>query len=230
MNTAIIFKDKIISNRIKRKKENQYILRILFLILLINNSLNAQFAQERPHSLFKLGGGVESFISGNGLGTFFSPYLTIGDGINFLSCGPVIQKRSLLMQGAKIGYSRVLTGSPFNSLNSELEKQNGNLQLNFFCYAQYINQLPLSYVALRTEELMNSKNDLGINRDWNKVKLTTAELCAGFELRIKITRNISWKNYIGASYYQHLNYLQGMYHEKSAIVLAIGTGIGIKHF
>jgi hypothetical protein len=203
---------------------------LLLLALFILNPTDEITAQKKSKPIYKLGGGIETYVSGNWHGAFYSPYASIGDGKNFLNFGPVIQKRSMLMQGAKIAYSRVLTGGEFNMHDYDGASMDGNLQLNFFCYAQYVNQLPLSFSAVTTEELIHASSDLDLRKDWSKVKLSTAEFCAGFELHVKITQNISWKNYIGSSVYYHLNYIQGMYQSRLAPVIMLGTGICIKHF
>jgi len=202
----------------------------ILLLIFLANPFNEFLAQKKSKVPYKIGGGIENYISGNWHGAFYSAYLSIGDGKNFISAGPVMQKRSMLMQGVKINYSRVLTGGDFNTVDYEGEGTDGNLQLNFFFSAQYVNQLPLSYSAVITEELIHNRSDFDLKQDWSNVKLSTAELCAGFELHFKITQNISWKTYIGPSVYYHVNYIQGMYSPKLAPVLLIGTGICIKHF
>jgi hypothetical protein len=210
-------------------KETRFAFKIL-LLLFLANPFNEFSAQKKSRAIYKLGGGIENYVSGNGHGSFYSAYLSVGDGKNFFSAGPVMQKRSMLMQGVKIGYSRVLTGGDFNTVDNDGEGMDGNLQLNFFISAQYVNQLPLSYSAVITEELIHNRSDFDMKQDWSKVKLSTAELSAGFELHFKITQNITWKTYIGPSVYYHVNYIQGMYSPKLAPVLLIGTGICIEHF
>ncbi len=229
-------------------------MKLMLLIFLTANPINALFAQKNEISaeksdfffhkkakqVYKLGIGIENFQSGNCLGAFYSSYLSIGNGKNFFNVGPVIQKRSMLMQGAKIGYSRVLTGGGLNKTDTEEEAIDGEgdvketkvgcIQLNFFCYAQYVNQLPLSYAAEIIEERIHASSDIDVKKDWGKAKFSIAELCTGFELHIKITQNISWKNYIGAAAVYNLNNVQGLCRNSLTPALVIGTGICIKHF
>ncbi len=222
------------------KKKYYFFSNSIFIAILMLSCYGNASAQNNFKRVYKLGGTIESYVSGNGHGTFYSPSLSIGDGKNFFYGGPVIQKRSMLVQGVKIGYSRVLTGAGFHGTDDQddLDDSDRLLQLNFFCYAQYVNQLPLSYMSIKEEELMSKKCNINANLDnntvnsvnWSNVKLTTAETCVGFELHIKINQNISWKNYIGASVYYHLNYEPSMYQERIANVLMLGTGICIKHF
>jgi len=196
---------------------------IIFLLLNLTKSVNAQNPFDKP---VKIGCGVEQYVSGNWHGTFYSAYLSVSKGKNVITMGPVIQKRSLMMQGGKIGYQRVITGGDRFAVDCDGERVDPNLQLNAFGYVQYIKDLPLAYSSIIIEERTNRKSDY----NWNKLRLSTAEICMGVELHIKINQNISWKNYFGASVYYHLNYKQGMYQERIAPVLLIGTGINIKHF
>lgn len=195
----------------------------IFLLL----SLQIRISAQNPlQNHVKLGGGVEQYVSGNIHGTVYSPYLALSKGKNVFTMGAVIQKRSLLMQGGKIGYQRVITGGDRFAVDCDGERVDERLQLNAFGYIQYVKNMSMSYTSTIIEERTNKKMDY----NWNQLRLSTAELCAGVELHIKINQNISWKNYFGASVYYHLNYKQGMYHERILPVLLIGTGINIKHF
>ena len=174
----------------------------------------------------KIGAGVEQYISGNTLGVLYSPYISVSKGNNVISVGPVIQKRTMLVTGIKAGFSRVITGNNTSKYDCDGDYVDQRLQVNFFGYIQYVQQMSLSYRGVQFEETMNKQLDY----DWNKLKLNTAEMCMGIELHIRLTKNISWKNYFGISVYDHLNYKQEMYHDKISPTLLLGTGINISSF
>jgi hypothetical protein len=86
---------------------------------------------------------------------------------------------------------------------------------------QYNNKLPLSYCLVKEENMIEREPQT----NWSQVKLSTLEATAGFELQMNLTETISWKNRVGASAYYHLNYVQGMDHDRAAPTLVLGAGI-----
>jgi hypothetical protein len=183
-------------------------------------------AQQRMHSPVKIGAGVDSYVTCDLHGSYYNPYLAVSKGKNTIAFGPVIQKRGLEMNGGKLIYSRVLTGGNNYDLDCEGDIVDGLFQINFFASAQMVKNARLSYSSVIIEERTNRQSDM----NWSALRLTTAEVCTGFELHVKLTRNINWKNYFGVCVYDQVNYQQGMYHDKAAAVLALGTGIFIKGF
>jgi hypothetical protein len=187
---------------------------------------NLYSAQQKMYSPTKIGVGADQYVSCDLHGGYYNPYLTLSHGKNMIAFGPVIQKRGLEMNGGKFSYSRVLTGGNNFDVDSEGEVVDGLFQLNFFCSAQLVKNAQMSYSSVIIEERTNRNSDM----NWSALKLTTAEVSTGFELHVKLTRNINWKNYFGVCVYDHVNYQQGMYHDKAAAVLTLGTGIVIKSF
>jgi hypothetical protein len=187
---------------------------------------NMYEVQNKMHKPVKIGAGADSYVSCDLHGGYYNPYLAVTRGKSTFAFGPVIQKRSLEMNGGKFSYSRVLTGGSNFDLDCEGDVVDGIFQLNYFASAQLVNNAEMSYSSVIIEERTNRQRDV----NWSAVKLTTAEVCTGFELHIKLTRNINWKNYFGVCVYDHVNYQQGMYHDKAAAVLTLGTGIFIKGF
>ncbi|MGZ3901453.1 MAG: hypothetical protein ACXVC7_03740 [Bacteroidia bacterium] len=176
-----------------------------------------------------VGGGLETYSSGNLHGGCFTPYLNLTHGRKSFSGGPVIQNQTMELSGGKLMFSYNLSGSKRTISDNRLsEDYAGNpddalLQLNAFCFAQYLSNTKLSRSASTTEKLVAGEN----SRDWSNVRLSTAEAGAGFELYVKFSKRVSWKTYIGGSVYYHTNYIQGMYHERACPVLVLGTGIHI---
>jgi hypothetical protein len=169
-----------------------------------------------------IGLGVDMSSSGNGHGSFYFPNVSITNGRNTVTFGPLIHKRSMESNGCRIGYS-------FN-LSQEREDMPGSnsdlFQLNAFGYVQYNNLLELSHHV----ETMEYRIEREPQVEWNKVKYATAEATAGLQLRINITSRITWKNYAGISVYRHIRgYTQfnRMYHDQKGVTLCLGTGIQV---
>lgn len=191
---------------------------IIFFFIAV--TLNAQKLKNN----YSIGGGIDVNCTANWHGSLYTPYITGSDRNSELSLGAVIQKRTSKVCGGRLSFSTVLsTRYLHDSLLGGYFEQKDVLQINFFSYAQYINNAPLSYSAARLEE----KTSRAYETDWNSIKLSTAELGAGIEFQVNITENVAWKSRIGGTVYYHVKYKSGMYHEKIAPILNIGTGIHI---
>jgi hypothetical protein len=184
----------------------------------------------KPKSKCYIGGGLETYSSGNWHGTLFSPYLNLTKGRRSFNMGPVMQSRSKELSGGKFSFSYNLSGGKSKRVSVDEDEEDyvagaqpGILQLNVFGFGQYIHNTPLSKSASITEQ--KTSREASIN--WSNVRLSTAEAGVGFELYVKFSKRVSWKNFIGGSVYCHTNYIAGMYHEKISPVLFMGTGIHI---
>ncbi|MBA3663847.1 MAG: hypothetical protein H0W61_06520 [Bacteroidetes bacterium] len=198
-------------------------------LILLVFSINFAYAQKyKPRTKYYIGGGLEAYSSGNSHGALFSPYINLTAGRSSFNAGPVFQKRSMEINGGKLAFSYNLSGSKKNIAEEESEGDFVNtrpsiLQLNFFGFTQYLHNSLLSLSASKIEEKAALEN--GIN--WNHTRLSTAEAGVGFELYVRITKRVSWKSYAGGAVYYHLNFQQGMYHERNCLSLLLGTGIHI---
>jgi hypothetical protein len=180
------------------------------------------FSQTNASKTFHYGLGAEYYLSGNSHGGFYSGYFSLSRGKSAFTIGPVIHKRSLKMQGAKLGFSYKLVG-----LDPEDKSLNtGSVGLKLFSYIQYVDMLPLSYNAVLSENIVH--NDY--STDWNKVKLSTGEIGLGMELHVRIAKAVTWRNFLGLSAFYHFNTVEGMYNERGGPVVFFGTGINIPRF
>jgi hypothetical protein len=211
-NSIIVSKKSLPFCRVKISRTKLFT--ILSVMLLWSTFFNAQNSNQK----FIQSVGLDCYSTGNGLGTFYSPNLSLNKGVNVFSVGPVIQKRSDVLRGVKVGYSRILT---IDSKTRLRFAEKDLIQLNFFTSLQYTNKLQLSYSTVRNETLIfgDSRQNL------ENIRLTTGEMNIGFELYVNITNNISWKNYIGGSVYYHFNYLTILEQQKCAPTLNLGTGL-----
>jgi hypothetical protein len=174
-------------------------------------------AQRRQKSPVKYITGFETSLSGGGHGAFYVPTVGIEIKRNTFTAGPIIQKRSGISNGFKISYSRNLSAVEYTPNDRDL------LQVNFFSAFQYNDKLPLGYGEVKYQDNIYSNTD----RDWNAVKLSTAELNIGFQLQVNITNNISWKSYVSGCGYHYINYVKLMDRSQTGVVLTVGTGIAI---
>ncbi|MCW3075941.1 MAG: hypothetical protein JWO32_550 [Bacteroidetes bacterium] len=203
--------------------------RTLLGVLILMSVCSMQAQKYKPKEKYFIGGGLESFSSGNCHGTFFSPYLNITKGRKSFSGGPVIQNRSMEINGGKVSYSYNLSGGKKREMDEdELDEvydpnYKSILQLNMFGFMQYMENSLLSKSASQTEQ----KTAIETHINWDKARLSTAEAGVGFELYVKLSKRVSWKSYVAGSVYYHVNYIQGMYHERMSSVLVLGTGVHI---
>jgi hypothetical protein len=156
-------------------------------------------------------------------------YGSLYNGKSLLSLGACIQKRSNSLCGARLSYSYMVMGEDDFLNNGSSFKESEKLQLYFFTYLQYIDKTPLSFGSLKREQLLSQRSEYN-NVDFNKVKLSTVEAGIGFGLNIKLSQQLVLGSYIGLSTYYHSNYMVGMYADKMAPVLTLGTSLGFNFF
>lgn len=204
----------------------QYTLYIgLFMLL----SVCTLFSQKTEKLPYRLGVGIGTHVSGNAHGGVYDVYGSIYNGNSVFSVGPCIQKRSNSICGARMEYNYMVTGrDDFSKARYEF-KECEKLQLYFFSYLQYIHNSSLSFSSVKREEMTSRSND---NRavDFDKLKFSTVEGGLGFGLNINLSKQIVWGNYMAFSTYYHTNYMNGMYAERIAPVLVIGTALRLKLF
>lgn len=199
----------------------------LFILLIIAGTMNAQTRSKSPY-LF--GVAVGSHISGNAHGTILDASVGLYNGRNVFSLGACMQKRTMQFSGARFNYMRILTGKEnFSEKAPSYGYDDSKLQL--FCYAnmEYQHQAALCYNAVKQEETL-TQNQSEYPSNANAIRLSTAEVSAGLGLNIKLSKQLVWSNYIGLGVYSHLNYTPGMYCEKTAPVLTLGTSFKLNYF
>lgn len=211
-----------------------------FFVIFSNSKIYAQALKT------KFNAGIESYLSGNGHGTFFGGYVGIDKGRSSISIGPSLQKRSLKVNSGKLSYSYILAGykktqqklNMFDQVKENLaeldslklesmaeEEHNSRLQLRFYSYLQYTHNALLSdNTELRDEKpYTGTHNNENLN-NWNQIRISTAELGIGAELQIKLTNKLYWKNTIAVSGYYHLNCPVNRCNAISPVMITIGTG------
>ena len=161
----------------------------------------------------KLGFCLDSYLSGNGYGTYYTPSFYVCYGKGDFSIGPGMQKCSKKVNCIKATYS-------YKIANSESD----NSQLKGLVFIQYLNNALLSDRAAKREEILNSSDE---NIDWNSVSYSTIEGGVGFQLNFKVTRYLYWKNYISTSLYYHTNYIECLYNGRKSMVMGLGTGLQV---
>lgn len=185
--------------------------------------------EEKKTAPVKVGIGLETYVAGNALGTFYSARLNISKGRSVIAIGPCLQKRSMTFNGVKLSYSRLLSGGHERYDKDEIEKMKDApedlLELRVLCYFQYTHAAQLSYKASRVETITNKESNI----NFNEFRTSTVEwaLCAELDI------NLSWlkiRNYAGFTTYYHFDYTNTMYRPKCSPALVFGTGIIIPSF
>ncbi len=226
-------KYQTIKQRLSNMKKNSfYLLNTKAVVALILMTLSqGVFAQKYTRKTKTyIGAGVDNVSTGNSHGTYLVPYLIFKKGRNSFNLGALFQRRTMEMGGGKLSFSYNLSGGKVSARvdDDDFEESYVNaprrqiLQLNVVAFGQYLSNALISRTAAAVEQKIAKD---GTN--WNQVRLTTAEVGVGFELYVRITKRVSWKNYIGGAVYYHVNYKQGMYHERVSPSLMLGTGIHI---
>ncbi len=210
------------SNNFFLVEDNTWITKITIAIFFIILNICVLTAQTHtPVRSLKMGGGIQFLSSGNAHGAFYLPFVSFNYGTHSLLVGAMTHKSSGLTRGGRIIYSKNLSGQEQYRGGDYPTPVPDRLQLNFYSYAQYTNNIPLSQSVEKTEQMIKRENSV----DWTKVKLTTVEAGAGIEFRINISKVLCIRNTIGAGVYNHLTYVKGMDHEKMAPTLNLSTGI-----
>lgn len=175
-----------------------------------------------------IGAGIETYYSVNGHGAFYSPHISFNKNKHHIKLGPCIHKRTLQVKGAKLTYSYMLAGMEGEEqLNADFkESNNGSWRVSIFGYAQFVDFTALSFRRTEEETLLNE----GLNVDWNKVYISTAEGGFGAEIDVKLFKYLQFRTYVGIAVYSHLNQPEVMYQDKTAAAFIAGIGLNIPSF
>ncbi len=201
--------------------------KIFILIMISSLSLVSQISSKSP---YLLGMSVGSHISGNSHGTIFEVGANLYNGKNIFSLGACIQKRSMELSGGRFNYTRILTGQEdLSTSEPDFVMDPSRLQLFFYTRVEYLNNAQLSYNAVKKEEtLVKNHEENGFNV--SNVRLSTIDASAGIGLNVKISKKLVLANYVGFGTFYHLNYKPGMYCDKVAPVLVLGTALRLNCF
>lgn len=199
---------------------------MVVILVLVSGFCNAQkYSRKKPT---QFGAGIDHVSSGDGHGAFLTPYMVFKKGRRSVNMYMLFHQRSKEISGGKIALSYNLSGGkkPRYADDDDDEQSSSNeprkqiLQLNAFCFSQYIHNTLLSNKTCLLEERASYNKE----QTWQQVRLSTVSAGVGFELHFKITKRLTWKNSVGGSVFYHLNNIPGMYSEKLAPSLLLGTG------
>jgi len=195
--------------------------------MVIKGHLTAQITSKSPYVLST---SIGSHVSGNAHGAIFGADLGLYNGKNAFFLGACVQKRSMTLSGASFNYMRILTGKEdHSSVGPDYPYNDSKLQLFFYSRLVYLNNTSLSFNDVKKEETLIKKQSETPSK-YDEIKLSTAEISVGVGLNFKLSKNIVWANYIGFGTYYHLNYKPGMYTDKAAPMLVIGTSLKLNSF
>ncbi len=220
--------------------------RILVCSTLMVCCFNTEAQDEKKGDPNKISLIASSVISGNGHGAIYIPQLGFGRNRTTISMGACLQKQSMQFNGARIAYSFLLNaknksikeGEEGDSVvdiytfykrkttpQTSPENNNGEPSVSFklHAYTQFLKNNLLSNDTQKMEEHVNRVK----GQDWKTATLSTFEAGVGFELGIKIAKNIYWNNFITASFYYHTKYVQNMHHERFSTCISLGTSVTI---
>jgi hypothetical protein len=200
---------------------------LFILMVLGNGTLVSQNAQKSP---YLLGLSIGSNISGNAHGAIYEAGLGLYNGKNIFSIAACTQKRSMQLCGGRFQYTRILTGKEdFSGQDRPYAVEPSKLQLFFYSRAQYLNSACLAFNDVKKEETIMKNRD-EVPSDANRIRLSTIDVSVGIGLNVKLCKQLVWGNYIGFGTYYHLNHNPGMYCEKMAPVIVLGTSLRLNYF
>jgi hypothetical protein len=185
------------------------------------------FSQKTPSKGY-IGAGIGAHLSSSGHGAYYSAFISYSKGKSNITLGPCLQKRTLMLRGARLSFSYILAAQDDEGVIVENKeyKSSDVLQLGMFGYAQYVDNLPLSYHRARIE----SETDTVGVINWNESPISTVEGGAGVELFVRVSRLIRLRGFFGVGAYYHTTYQPGMYQERSSVLLTTGVSINIVSF
>jgi hypothetical protein len=210
------------------KELKAYTLKAVFIACLLSLATLRIHSQVLNPEKYHVGLGLSNYITTNGHGAFYSSFVSVSKGRGMVTLGACLQKRTTEINGGRLSFSYLLASRNDDDelpYGVEETQEESVLQLRFLSYLQYLDRANLSYNRARVETITNVERAI----DWNKVKMSTAEAGLGVELDIKL-KYFTVRNFITLSGYYHINYIEGMYHEKCSPALTLGTGIVIPKF
>ena len=173
----------------------------------------------------KIGIGAETYGSGTAHGAFYCATINLSKKRSIFSFGPCLQKRSLELNGLKLGYSVALSGSNDRYDEDELKemekvKQPEILELRLRFFTQYTHNAKLSYNASRVETITNPESTI----NYYNARFSTIELAVCPEL-IVTYKNVKLRTYAGFTTFYHFKHAETMYRPKFSPALVFGVGI-----
>lgn len=199
----------------------------IFSVLILVSVISVKCFSQSIDPNFKMGMSVGTQISGNQHGALFETSINISNSKNIVSVGTLIQKRKNEVCGVSLSYSK-----PIFDERSEYSFEEGSgrdVQLFFYSKLQYIHKANLSFNAEGLEDRYYiQSNDMIV--DFKTYKTSTIEIMGGFGLNLRIFKNVAWTNSIGVGAYNHLNYLPGMYCDKTGPSLVLSTSLRLMNF
>ncbi len=204
------------------KKNNTsfiYIPQLLLFFLFCNSALaqnndDTTYAIKKPKT--RIGIYLGNYITGNGLGSYYNPGISLKHNAHLFRLGPSLQKQGQKFNGLRFTYSYSVTGI-------KPDEQNINTELNFFISGEYYVNAPLSEATIAAE----GKIDEYRYNQYKSLRLTSTELYGGIGLTKNLFDNFCVRFFIGLGYYRHQNLNLIMNLDASAVVLMTGIGFGI---
>lgn len=201
--------------------KNTSILYVLLFLIFIFSSLSGKLSAQGE--ALSYGVGAECLSTGNGLGGFSSPYLSLSKNYNQISIGALVQSRNSELQGFRLGYVRNLSGAVPKKERVYPSAPSWDLiEISGLAYFQYCQNSLISKAEAIASERINRRNEPS---NFSSLRLNSAEAGIGIELRINVCDRLVWRNYVGAGYYYHLTYKKGLEMDRQGTSLLAGTGL-----
>ncbi|MBL7884611.1 MAG: hypothetical protein JNL69_11115 [Bacteroidia bacterium] len=202
----------------------------MFVTLLLTALSFYSYSQNKKATNYRITPGLGAFVSGNGHGAMYEGSLYLSNGKNVFSAGVLVQKRKTEFCGATFSYIKPLFSKEYAHYGLPYQEfAERNVQLFLFSKGSYFHKSNLSYNTQTLEEKA-FYTETDIIPDFSTVRFSTVEVSAGFGLNVKLGSSLVWGNYIGFGTYYHLDYIQGMHHDRMAPVITFGTSLRMLNY
>jgi hypothetical protein len=169
----------------------------------------------------RVGLNVTNYVNGNGHGSFYNFGAVLNSHRSTISIGPTFQKAKKEFVGAGFTYSFNVVGSNASCISNG-DQYNETEELSFFVNVSYYKRATLSSATIESEGKI-SEETLQYYRSLN---FNTLESYAGMCYNRLLGDHLKVKLFIATGYYTHLEFNEVMSHDRGAVVLMTGIGIG----
>lgn len=186
------------------------------LLFIAHNRLSAQ-----RDSLKSLAVGIDFISSGNTHGGYLRLFAGVERRRHLFTAGPMIQLGSGYLNGGRISYSRNLSAAPERSRPDKKGRYRyDRVQLNLGTFLQYIHNAPMAPYVIANEELTRRGDKVA----FETIRLSTAEIGVGIDLRLNITHHFCWFGMAATSTHYHIQYNPAISRERMALTLGLASG------
>ena len=209
---------KAIDSAYLTKKQTVCLL-LMFLIIETNFSQSIIVKKESG-----IGFTINSTITGDGLGTYYSPSFIYHLNRNQFNLGANFQKPELHFSGINLGHEYLLAGKDLikeDTCDVEYSCFFDFIELFSFINIAYHSNAKMSKIKAEEETFYNPT----MGNEIRNINLKTLEAAVGFGIRINVLDQLKWNNCIGLEVHKNLKPSPNLSMDKQGVGLYLSTSI-----